>query len=297
MSRRYQLFGLTFESELELPELPVGDPQATPDVTTSRGQLAEDLPRNAGRHRISGGDDLLNVVDIARYRCRGGREMLVDAHPGVPERNVRLYLLGSAMGLLLHQRGLFPLHANAIEVNGRAHLFAGPSGVGKSTLAAWFHDHGYRVIGDDVALIRFDRERAVVEAGLPRLRLWRDAVSASGRTAEQYQRSYVGDDQWEKYDVPLGSDKLSPVPLASVFLLEDGNEERFEELTGVAAVQLFMDHTYRGGYLSDGDELQTHLATCLRLARTVPVTRWQRPKDRSAMDEQGEGLLRIITGA
>ncbi|MEG8053162.1 hypothetical protein QP185_07710 [Sphingomonas aerolata] len=53
------------------------------------------------------------------------------------------YLLGTALGALLHQRALLPLHCNAIVHDGKAFLFCGDSGAGKSTLAAVFEARGY----------------------------------------------------------------------------------------------------------------------------------------------------------
>jgi len=59
--------------------------------------------------------------------------------------------MGSAMGALLHQRNILALHAGTIAVNGGSVIFCGPSGIGKSTLAAGFRRRGYpNVAGDDV---------------------------------------------------------------------------------------------------------------------------------------------------
>lgn len=56
----------------------------------------------------------------------------------------------------------YPVHAAAVARGGPAVLLAGPSGVGKSTLAYAAHRTGLRVLGEDVAY---------VELG-PGLRLW-----------------------------------------------------------------------------------------------------------------------------
>jgi len=41
---------------------------------------------------------MLTVPDVGRYLIQEGRDISIEVEPGVPERNVRLYLLGSAMG-------------------------------------------------------------------------------------------------------------------------------------------------------------------------------------------------------
>ena len=167
----YRLFGLHLCSALDLPELCSDTLGGDPDVHI-----------RMTRSDVTDSEASLVIDGIARFAVRNGNEIIVSPEPGVPERNVRLYLLGSAMGILLHQRGLLPLHANAIEIDGKAVAFMGPSGSGKSTLAAWFHDQGYCVIADDVLVVRFDQEgQAQACAGLPRLRLWKDVLEATGR--------------------------------------------------------------------------------------------------------------------
>src|SRR5215213_168075 len=150
----YTVFGLRVRSALELPELFQAKGEGEPDVRIETGSI--DAPESAPGLSARDGGLLLTVADAGRFLISQGRTIRVEALNGVDPRNVRLFLLGSAFGALLHQRGLLPLHANAIEVDGTAVAFMGASGAGKSTLAAWFHDRGYRIIADDVCVVRFD---------------------------------------------------------------------------------------------------------------------------------------------
>ena len=163
---RYKVYGLSVRSELELPELHDDERPGDADVDIRVGTVPF-----AGGEGLSLGPDgaVLRINGIATYLMRAGREIIVHSSPGAADRNVRLYLLGSAMGILLHQKGLLPLHANAIEIDGRAAAFMGETGAGKSTLAAWLHDAGHRVIADDVCVLRFDEERGRVgvQPGMP----------------------------------------------------------------------------------------------------------------------------------
>ena len=203
---RYKVYGLSVRSELELPELHDDEQPGDADVDIRVGTVPP-----ADEDGLSLGPDgaVLRINGIATYLMRAGREIIVHSSPGASDRNVRLYLLGSAMGILLHQKGLLPLHANAIEIDGRAVAFMGETGAGKSTLAAWLHDAGHRVIADDVCVLGIDgeRERVGVHPGMPRIRLWKDALERSGREPDDYQFSYAGDETYEKFDVPLAGTK------------------------------------------------------------------------------------------
>ncbi len=130
MTAMYRLFGLNVRSEIDLPELTPCAIEAEPEVTIRLSDIGADVSA-PGLHAVDG--DLVFVAeDVARYRIAAGRTIVVERLPNSPARNVRLFLLGSAFGALLHQRGLLPLHANAVEIGGKAVAFMGESGAGKS---------------------------------------------------------------------------------------------------------------------------------------------------------------------
>jgi len=286
----YRIFGLTLRSEIPLEELPTANGRAA-DAEILYGTAGS--PDGPNGYSASEQGTLLRIPNVGRFLIHDGREIVVDPVPGASDRNVRLFLLGSALGALLHQRGLLPLHANAIEMEGKAVAFSGHSGAGKSTIAAWFHDRGRRILTDDVCVIGFDEAgRALAYPGIPRLRLWREALEASGRDAGEYSRSF---DAMDKYDVPSERHALEPLPLAAIYLLRQAEEEMggpsIERLQGVDAVETVVSNTYRGAYLRTIGRTGEHLAACLRIARQVPVFRAARLWGFSHFDAQAE-LLR-----
>lgn len=292
----YDVFGLRIRSEIELPELFPAHGDGKADVTISLGAVP-DAEEGAWPGTVDG-SLLLAVADVARYAVTGGNSIVVDPLAGVPERNVKLFLLGSVFGALLIQRGLLPLHANAVEIGGRAVAFMGPSGEGKSTLAAWLHDRGHRIIADDVCVIGFGGDgRAYVAPGLPRLRLWADALERSGRETRNYERSYVGEaEEEEKFDVPLGEARTarSRLPLAGLYLLDRGTEFSIDRLQGVEATDVVFSNTYRGGFIIPSNAQREHWSSCVRLVRSVPVSRFTRIWSLDRMDDQYSRLLEHV---
>jgi hypothetical protein len=260
----YNVFGLTLQSEIGLPELFPGPSRAAVDVTIRVGDVQ-------GKPAVTPEEIRLVLPEVASYLITGGKEIVVDPVPGCSERNIRLFLLGSALGGILHQRGLLPLHANAIEIDGRAIAFMGHSGAGKSTMAAWFLDRGYRVLADDVCVVTSGANgRPLVHRGIPRLRLWREAIVESGRSVEDYELAF---DDMDKFNVPTPRPEDSrPIPLNHLYLLEKAEaDQAVRQLEGIEAVDALVANTYRGGYVGPIGGTKRHLLACLDLVRQAPI--------------------------
>ena len=269
----YRVFGLRVQSEIALPELVEGHGGGLPDVIIKLGKLPLIGGERMRGFAVTPTGAMLDVPKAARYLIRNGSEIIVDPDPDGSERHLRLYLLGSAFGAILHQRRLLPLHANSIDIGGRAVAFMGRSGAGKSTMAAWFHDRGFDVLADDVCVITFNDGRPMAHPGIPRLRMWRDALEASGRSAEAYQLAF---DDAEKYNVPTRlRDATKSVELAAAYLLNKPDPDRtrpfIERLAGIEALEGLISNTYRGAYVRMLGRTHEHLSSCLLLAKLIPV--------------------------
>lgn len=289
----YSLFGLRVRSDIDLPELPPLLDDVADDVVVRLGASIGSAEQPA--HADGDAAIVFDAPDVARYRISRGTEIEVYPCAGVAARNIRLYLLGSAFGALLHQRGLLPLHANAVEIDGKAVAFMGPSGAGKSTLAAWFFDREFPLIADDVCVVRTEGAVTSVMPGLPRVRLWQDALEASGRRTDDFHRSYAGADDWNKFDV--GARRNDGAPLASrlalLFDLRQGAEVRFDRLSALAATDLIFAHTYRGHLVEEVGRQGEHWQAAVDLVRTVPIYAVERPWDAAAFDRH---CLEILDG-
>lgn len=291
MSFRYRAFGLAISSEFPIPELRDDDSVAHADLQIRTGRL----PNGPPHYHVEGNVDAatLWVPDAdATYRMVEGRELVVDSRGGEIGRNVRLYLLGSALGAILHQRGVLPLHACAVEFRGKAVAFLGRSGAGKSTLAAWLADRGGRLLSDDVCVVRERDGRFSAAVGIPRLRLWRDAIEARGESVAEYPQSF---DDWEKYDVPSpGGEGADEVELAALFQLTEGPALDLIPVSGVEAVEVLSANTYRGSYVKLMGRTADHLDQCIRLFRAVPVERLARPLGFERMDRDYARIIERI---
>jgi hypothetical protein len=134
----------------------------------------------AGGSLVPGGHRyLLTLGDKGKVLIENGREVIIDPAEGADPTDTRAVIMGPIQAVLWYQRGLVPLHASAIGLNGRAVALAGPSGVGKSTLAAAFSTRGQTVLSDDICIVNTGHGATVLPS-TPRLRLWRQALDHFG---------------------------------------------------------------------------------------------------------------------
>jgi HprK-related kinase A len=82
-----------------------------------------------------------------------GDHMLADAAPMALEHGLLAAEMGMNLQMALGWRRHLLLHAATVEKDGRAVILSGESGSGKSTLAALLGERGWRLMGDEFALL------------------------------------------------------------------------------------------------------------------------------------------------
>ncbi|WP_269747040.1 sulfotransferase domain-containing protein [Elstera litoralis] len=233
----YALCGLRIVSELPLPDLLKwnGDDRV-PDVEIRLGTVPDRLERPVFEGPLlqvgADGDCRYAVAGVAAYYVENGRHVTIQPYMDPTAPDVRVFLLGSVFGFLCHSRGLVPLHAGCVEINGRAVAFAGASGVGKSTLTAAFLRRGYRVLADDVTVVEVAAPGGPrVLPSFPRIKLWRDSLDGLGLCADGLERSRA---QLEKFHLRVeGCFSAEPLPLAAIYHLTMASDPRHAGFTPV----------------------------------------------------------------
>jgi hypothetical protein len=304
----YQAYGLTLASQIELPELlgaRAQDMLQSADVTI---EIVADmvapqtgpemaLSTEAGWTQISpfswsARDSFYLIVpDIAHYKITDGTHISVCPAPGIDDASVRVFLLGSALGALLFQRGLLVLHGNAVVIDGHAMLCLGPSGAGKSTLAAAFAARGYTVLADDVVAI--DAQCAALP-GIPRVKLWQDAATRLQIDTQPLARIRPA---LEKFNLPLPAQPVrDPVPVGWIYLLGTSNKPEFSlsPVAGLARFQPLMMNTYRRRFMEGMALHPVHLTRCGELAGRAHLAYASRPKQGFDIDGLVDHLLADI---
>ena len=289
-TRYYMVHGLRIASELELP---------IPEIKSELFSNKVDVRFEVGRipsmrfkvlgsrfgFRIGAKETAFEIQQLSRFLVSGGNRVIVDAATDANPSAVCLFLLGGAMGALMHQRGLMPLHGSAVVIRKHGVAFLGPSGRGKSTLAAAFSRGGYPLLSDDhVVLSRGHNGQYMIPPGFPLIRLKSLAVLANSNLTQVFTVPEID----EKWAVPLPGRFIgNAVPLRAIYFLEwyrrkspeVGDLHKFDALIRLrrdVALPFFVDIKRREAKF---------FSWALALLEQVPAYALRRPRSLDRMDE------------
>lgn len=289
----HRLHGLTFRSEVALPHWPRGT--GTCDATIRCGAVAAELSDSlkvgavfAGRPGVA----LLTYNHLPPLLVSGGREILV-GQEGPASEALRRLLSGTAVALLLHQRGRLCLHASSVVADGRAHLIVGASGAGKSTTAAALVERGATLLGDDITAIDFDPDGSLVAfPGLQTLRLRRESVEALPRHARSASE-LDADDEKHLIASPGATGEVA-YPLGSITFLRRGEiaEPVVTTLAGTSRVATIEKNLFRPRMARIVGDPRKRFLACTQLAARVPLRELMRPREGFHLDR----LCALILG-
>jgi hypothetical protein len=288
--RHYRIGGLLVQSDLALSgAIPATPGEAPPEVLVRLGDVPRELPGAtiAGPNWVADGDTfLLSVPDVARYLIVAGREIRIELEPGVEAADALVFLLGTAFGILQHQRGRMVLHASAVALGDAAVLFSGPSGAGKSTIAAALNQRGYPCVSDDVCGIEFSSGHPVVLPDGRMLKLWADTVGHLEMGERQGPAIRRRLDKF--YVEPQSTAVERDLPVAAVYLLRVATPERaagVARLGNADAAALLRRNAYRPNVISKIGLEGAYLGWSSALQRSAGVFSLTRPFDLGAMPE------------
>jgi hypothetical protein len=195
-----------------------------------------------------------------------------------------------ALLCFLH-RGDLPLHAAAVEVDGRAVLLAGPGRAGKTTLAAAAQTAGLRVLAEDLSCVRVDGHPAVLP-GPAGLRLRTDVAdrlppcSAVVEVARDRDRAHLA---------CRAAGSGAPVPVGAVLLLRSGSGP--PGLTPVDPAEAVRDLWALSFRLPHQWSTEQSFCGAVALAGAVPVLDLHRPVRLDALEATVAAVVSAVDRA
>ncbi|WP_424016466.1 hypothetical protein ACOZ4N_11215 [Halorientalis pallida] len=297
--RDYSVYGLTVRSPFPLPELRAADAAGDPDVLLRRESL-DPVPPGTGAagpdRRIDAepGRCRLTYEGVGTFLVTDGERVLVDpvGPDGTSTPVCRRLLEGQVLGVVCHQRGDLVLHGSAVGVDGDAVVFLGSSGTGKSTMAAACYGAGYRLLDDDVVVLRFTDGEPTISPGVPQLKLDPETAATLGIDT-------VSDGGIDAFDGKVfhrtgADDPVGASPLKRCYILTDGDSVAIEPVPARRQLIELVLATYTAGLLSETDATSRNFEACSAVLERATVERLVRPVDHDALPDAVEAVVSAL---
>ncbi len=299
----YTAFGLTLASDFRFDALAEIAPPANGadlSVLRSRGIVRAS---HAGDpfFEISPDRQYLHWRTVGAFLIRDPATVLVDPHEGVSDHLVSQAFLGLVFSLVLERHGILSLHAGAVEVGGKALVFLGDKGAGKSTTTGALVARGHALVTDDLVAVAGAAEAdapPLVQPGFPSMKLWPDSIAALGLPDQDDDR-LVHPTISKRQKRMATSMAQVPVPLGALFQLRRTREAAAPVARRLAphiALQAVLRFTFMARYGETRlgpSHLALHMRRCGGIVARVPVYDLEIPEDMSRLPE----LAQVVENA
>jgi hypothetical protein len=221
--------------------------------------------------------------DIGEFLISGsGRLIACASVPTAHPESFEVYLLGQALSFALVKGGFEPIHASCVVINGEAVGFLGDSGMGKSSLAAYFLRLGHRLVTDDLLAVQIGDTSVRTYPGPPRIKLM---PAMARRMLSEYAGGVAMNPKTRKQIIALRQDHacLRPVPLRALYALTDAcssvptQSVQLRQLSPREAFVSLLSHAFNY-VLVDGERLQRQFMETVRLLHIVSIYELSYPR-------------------
>ncbi len=221
------------------------------------------------------------------------RTMWVIYHQFITLEYTAALLLNIGLAYNLQLRHFTCLHGSAVSINDQAVLFLGESGMGKSTTAAFFAQHGHPVITDDISALHEHDGRFWITPGYPSLRLFQSSFTPQLMEAQPTVRPIAP--EWDKQYLALDDQQFqfahAPLAISRIYLIAAWAERAaLTPLPTLEAMAWLNRYNYLY-HLSEVDAHRRNFAFLARLASMVPVVQLTLPNQIAHLDQLYDAVI------
>ena len=279
MTNKYQAFGFIIESPYPIIQVEEANEEAVADIVIRETNLEEisDLPPYA--HRVEENVISFNYTSAGLFRITNGNLIEFQPNDGCTNEMLSLFLMGSCMGAIFHQRNLLPIHGSCVTDGKKSIIISGDSGAGKSTLASEFLKRGWKLVTDDVSLVKDITGIPIVQSSYPSQKLWKDSMTTYKTDDREYQTLYQMKDR-EKFGVSVKSSFYrGSIPLTLFVQLYASDEvTSVTPITGFDCIDRLVHNTYRDYFISQ-NRRNRYFQDCVNLSQKIKMVQAIREKN------------------
>ena len=237
------------------------------------------------QRQVEGGCDLAGEPDRDLAMADG----LLELFPAeeVLDATIRHLVLDHVLPRLVSYQGRFVLHASGVADSECTILFLGPTGAGKSTLAASFIEDGLGLLTDDCVLLQSSEDGFSAQAAYAGLRLWPDSFAGLKPDEQPEPESHEGG--WKRR-LDIESMAGGPYKVRGIFILDSptegspGGGVAVHPIEGADALMELLQH----GFMldpGDRDTIERQFLATGDVVEALPLYRLSYPRDFSRLPQ------------
>ncbi|AIQ56275.1 hypothetical protein [Paenibacillus borealis] len=296
----YKAFGLQILSEFPLPELPRTDqPGMLGSISVVEADLSErweSIPKITASLGTAENEVMFIVKDTAVFSIQNGSKITVSPVEHADPASIRLFILGSCMGVLLMQKGILALHGSSLVLDNKAYALVGRSGAGKSTLASYLMDQGHLLVSDDVIPVLVHNGTPLAVPGYPQQKLWQQSLDYLGMNSSAFRPLFQRE---TKFAVPVHDRfQTEPLSLAGIFELAVSQQDgpvTLEPISGLERFHTLYNHTYQKALVDRIGVREWHFGMLASFVGRLPMYRLTRPEQGFSAAQQTSLIFETIT--
>ncbi|MCS3642393.1 hypothetical protein [Salinibacter ruber] len=286
--RAYEVHGVKLKSDIKIPEVGRYEKKEGNEETIEiEKKTIERRLKKVEKKRIfkaENGRVQYEAPEIGVVAVEKGKKIYIDVDSKKINTLTRLFILATGLATALYQGGKLVLHSSAVSIDGKAALFIGDKGAGKSTMAAAFSEKSHQAIADDA--VRVDASTpSIAYPGVQAFKLRRDSLSLLDES-----RFYVKkiDKNLDKYLVSKRekNSNQKKQKIGGIFVIKEGKNIDIRECSFLDSFAEIVRHTYvRKNVRSSMGNRIDYFNQCTDVAAKVPVYELVRPKKYSKLDK------------
>ncbi len=209
---------------------------------------------------------------------------------------VDICLFGHVLCYCCERLSFTAIHAGAVEIAGKAAVFAADSTGGKSTMVASLVRAGAPLLADDIAVLETDDDGVTCHRGYPQFKMTSDQIAAftTATGANEFELIHPA---FEKVGVPaerVGGFAAGSLPVGAIYLLHrDRSTEAQVTITPVPPAEALM-HLIHNSFIAqlvDATDMRAErLGRLSRIVKSVPVLRLRYPSGYESLPAVNEAV-------
>lgn len=299
---RYTIYGILVESEFEINLLlPANDHDRYVETVTIKETDVEDevklfLKESAAMNKhYEIGLTKSAMENIGGFYLIQNGQILVKIKSGYNYETISPWILGYCLSMALLQKGVLTIHCSAIATDNGAILISGTPGAGKSSLAGKLLEHGYKLLADDVAAIRFVDGDCLVYPAFPFQKLCSNEVEK--RKLDKDTLIYINEDK-DKYLVPVTDIfESNPRKLKAFFYIIKAPVDclTIQKLSGFECFLSIKDNLFLHRLTGKWETTPEVINQCMKTASVCDVYLITRPENADTLEEISQEVINLIS--